>query len=151
MASTITPASLTVTLTETVTLNGSAEDATNTLTIASIAQVSKRIYTVSTAAFENLLEFVTGRATGQKYLLSDARYLRISNLDNANHVELRFTNSNSDVLTFKVDAGHSFMLGTDFQTAPGTGASGLSFYNITTIEAIADTADVDVEVYVASV
>ena len=152
MATTITPATLTVSLTESVTLNGAEENATNTLSISSIAQVTRRILTVSDAAFDNLIEFASaGRATGQKFLLSDCRYVRITNLDNANHLELRFTNSNSDVVTFIVDAGQSFMLGPDFKTSPTTGAGSLTFHNLSTIEAKADTASVDCEFYVASV
>ena len=42
MSSTITPATLTVKITETISLNGSAQGATNTLTIASINEIFKR-------------------------------------------------------------------------------------------------------------
>ena len=43
MASTITPASLVVKITETISLNGSAQGATNSVTFASIKEVFKRI------------------------------------------------------------------------------------------------------------
>ena len=48
MSSTITPATLTVKITETISLNGSAQGATNTLTIASINEIFKQIVTCTT-------------------------------------------------------------------------------------------------------
>ena len=55
MSSTITPATLTVTHTESVTLNGVDRGVTNTLTIASINEVDHRIVTVDTSAARTLL------------------------------------------------------------------------------------------------
>ena len=43
MASTITPATLTVTHTETITLKGQQQGTTNIISIPSIATISKRI------------------------------------------------------------------------------------------------------------
>ena len=47
MASTITAATMTVTITESISLNGADQGATNTLSIASINEVVKRIVTIS--------------------------------------------------------------------------------------------------------
>ena len=46
MASTISSATLTVTVTESISLNGSTMGATNTLTIGSINEINQRIVTV---------------------------------------------------------------------------------------------------------
>ena len=46
MASTITSGTVTVSITETVSLNSTAYDAINTLTIANINEVSQRIITI---------------------------------------------------------------------------------------------------------
>ena len=46
MASTITAASLTVTITESITLNGSNMGATNTLTVGSVNEINQRIVTL---------------------------------------------------------------------------------------------------------
>ena len=48
MTSTITAATLTVTLKESIELNGVEQGATNTKTIANVNEISKRIVTVST-------------------------------------------------------------------------------------------------------
>lgn len=153
MASTITPATLTVTITESVTLNGAEENATNTLSIASVAQVSRRIYTVDNTAFETLVELVSGRISGQKYSITDCKYIRLTNLDNANSLHIRIVNSNSENYTLKLAAGHSLQFGPDFKTGAGTGAAPITFYDISKIEAVADPAHqaIDCELYIASV
>jgi len=45
------------------------------------------------------------------------------------------------------------MFGPDFKTGAGTGAAPITFYDITTIQAVADPAHqpIDCELYVASV
>jgi hypothetical protein len=49
MATSITPATLTVTITESVTLNGSDRGSTATLIIANVAETDNRIVNVGTA------------------------------------------------------------------------------------------------------
>ena len=46
MATTISNATMTVTVTESVSLNGSQQGATNTLTLSNIDEIYKRIVTV---------------------------------------------------------------------------------------------------------
>jgi hypothetical protein len=77
MASTITAATLTVTLTETINLNGTAQGSTNTLALSNINEISKRIVTVLTAGIE-LLKFHDTAAAGQ-FVYGDTRYIRIHN------------------------------------------------------------------------
>jgi len=48
MTTTIANATLTVTLTESITLNGAKQGATNTKTFADIDEISKRILTITT-------------------------------------------------------------------------------------------------------
>ena len=61
MTSTVGSATLTVTLTEAITLNGYDQGSTNTLTIASVNEVSKRIVTATTTEQE-ILAFGTAVA-----------------------------------------------------------------------------------------
>ena len=49
MTSTITAATLTVTLTEAISLNGYDQGSKNTLTVDSVTEVSKRLVTVTTS------------------------------------------------------------------------------------------------------
>ena len=64
MTSTVGSATLTVTLTEAITLNGYDQGSTNTLTIASVNEVSKRIVTATTTEQE-VLAFGRGVAAGR--------------------------------------------------------------------------------------
>ena len=59
MASTITAGSLTVKVTEAVTLNGSDMGATNTFTVASINEINQRIVSLDSSAVRTLFEFGT--------------------------------------------------------------------------------------------
>ena len=107
MSSTISNATLTVKLTESISLNGSEQGATNTLTIGSINEVYKRIVTVPTSEV-TLIEMSTAVANGT-FVESDVRYIRITNKDDANHVSLTFKNEENDEMGIKLDKGQSFI------------------------------------------
>ena len=155
MASTITAATLTVTLTESITLNGSSQGATNTLSIGSINEVSKRIVTATTAE-ATILAMGTAVAAGQ-FIESDVRYIRITNLDDTNHVVLTCKNENDDEFAVKLDKGQSFIYNADLaggvvdtmDAIDGTGLS-LSLGDLVNITADADTEPCDLELFVAS-
>ena len=59
MASTISAATLTVTVTESITLNGSNMGATNTLSVASVNEVNQRIVSLDASNVRTLFEFGT--------------------------------------------------------------------------------------------
>ena len=93
MTTTLTAATLTVTLTEAVSLNGYDQGSKNTLTIASVNEVNKRIVTVPTSEIE-VVAISTANASGT-FIEGDVRYIRITNLDDTNHVTLTFKNENA--------------------------------------------------------
>ena len=94
MATTLTAATLTVTLTEAISLNGYDQGSKNTLSISSINEVHKRILTVPTSEIE-VLAISTANASGT-FIEGDVRYIRITNLDDTNHVTLTFKNENDE-------------------------------------------------------
>ena len=155
MASTITSATLTVTLTESISLRGSNQGETNTLSIGSINEVSKRIVTATTTE-ATILAMGTAVAAGQ-FIKSDVRYIRITNLDDTNHVVLTCKNENDDEFAVKLDKGQSFIYNADLtggvvdtmDAIDGTGLS-LSLGDLVNITADADTASCDLELFVAS-
>ena len=157
MASTITAATLTVTLTESVTLNGSDQGATNTLSIASVNEVSKRIVTATTAE-RIILVFGDNIAAGQ-FDKTKAVYVRITILADTIHVGLICRNENNDEFSVKLDKGQSFIYNGDLaggvvDTMDAVDAAGLTsntFDDLVDITADADTASVDLEVFVASI
>ena len=157
MASTVTAATLTVKLTEQIKLNGVEQGSTNTLTINSINEVSKRIVTAQTTARE-ILVFDTAAIGPGKYIKANIRYIRITNLDNAYHVTLTFKNHNDDEFAVKLDYGQSYIYNADLAggavaTIDAIDATSLtlSLGDLVNITALADTADCDLEIFVASV
>jgi hypothetical protein len=111
MASTISSATLTVTITEAVSLNGSAQGATNTLSIASINEIFKRIVTCTASQTTTLLTFnaaVHGAAGAID--LQDAKYIRITNKDDTNALELAVVGA-ATLYQVELAAGESHVLG----------------------------------------
>jgi hypothetical protein len=153
MASTITNATLTVTLTESIVLNGIEQGATNTLTIASIDEIYKRIVTVPTSEV-TLVEMSTAVANGT-FIESDVFYIRITNKDDANHITLTFKCDGNHEFAVKLDKGQSFIYNGDLAggvvDTMDASASALSvdLVDLVNITALANTAAVDVEVFVA--
>ena len=159
MASTITAAALTVTLTESITLNGINHGATNTKSISGINEVSKRILNITT----NIATIATfSGAVGSAGHFNDSyvRYMRFTNLDDTNFLTLTFVNSSNDEAAIKVDAGNSFMWTADNSggmvavfnaTENADSGSDTSLADLRTIKADANTGSCDLEMIIASV
>lgn len=154
MATTITNATLTVTLTESISLNGSEQGASNTLTIADVDEISKRIVTIPTAE-KTIIAMGTAISNGT-FIESDVRYIRITNKDDANHVTLTFKDEGNSEFAVKLDKGQSFIYNGDLaggvvDTMDANGSAlSLALGDLVDITAIADTAAVDLEIFVAS-
>ncbi len=156
MATTISPATMRVTITEEVRLNGEDIKSTNVLVIKNVVEASKRIVNVPTSEVV-ILAFAASNPAAGSFVEADVRYVRITNKDNTNHVTLVFRSENNNECAHKLDAGHSFIIAAD--NAGGVvdihdaSASALtvSFDDLVDITALADTAAVDLELYVAGV
>ena len=155
MASTISAATLTVKLTEAITLNGTAQGASNTKTFASINEISKRIVTITTT--EATIATFSAAAGQGTYIAANVRYIRFTNKDDTNFIMLTFKDEDNTEVRIKLDAGQSFIYNgdnngglVDTMKANGSAlASGLAdLYDIT---ADADTASCDLEMFIASV
>tara|TARA_R110000787_G_scaffold258989_2_gene364206 strand:- start:386 stop:838 length:453 start_codon:yes stop_codon:yes gene_type:complete len=150
MATTVTDANLTVTITDSVTLNGQSYGNTNTLTVASIDEVYNRVVEVPISAFTAIVQLGT---TGQGSITAaNAKYIRITNLDDTNYVNLKVFGT--DAMVVKLEAGKSFILGgVSFDAiASADIAQGAVSHNAAfVISAEATVAACDVEVFVASV
>lgn len=147
MATTITPATLTVAITETISLNGYDRSGTNTLTIANVAEVDNRIINVGTAEVD-ILGF--GSANGQgSFIRTDVKYGRITNLDDTNYITLGVSKTGADTFFIKLEAGKSFMFGNDDLEVDASGGASSAFVEADNISAKANGAAVDVELFVA--
>ena len=150
MATTVLNANLTVTVTDSVTLNGQSYGNTNTLTVAAIDEVYSRVVEVPISAFTNVLEL--GAASGQGILkAADVKYIRITNLDDTNYVNLKVFGT--DAMVIKLEAGKSFMLGgVSFDAASADIAQGAVAHNAAfIISAEASVAACDLEVFAATI
>ena len=155
MTSTVGSATLTVTLTEAITLNGYDQGSTNTLTIASVNEVSKRIVTATTTEQE-VLAFGTAVASGT-FLEDKVVYFRITNLDDTNHVVLTFKSEGNHEFAVKLDKGQSFVYNGDLAGGvvdtmdASASALSLALEDLVNVTADADTASCDLEILVACI
>tara|TARA_A100001201_G_C4050557_1_gene189531 strand:- start:487 stop:927 length:441 start_codon:yes stop_codon:yes gene_type:complete len=143
-------ATLTITVTEAVTLGDGSTDrgTTNTQTVT-VDEVDHRIMDVGTS-WINIIKFAAANAAGT-FADGTVKYLRITNLDASNFLSLRIR-TNSLEYFVKVEAEDHFILGNNVMDAEsGIGfGSDVSFANIDEIQAKADTAAVQVEYFIAS-
>ena len=158
MASTITAAPLTVTITEAVSLNGYDQGSTNTLTVADVTEISKRIVTVTTT--EAVIATFASAIGAGNYIAADVKYMRFTNKDDTNFITLTLRNQDNDEFAVKLDYGQSFMLTGDNAngmaaifnaTEDADAASSANFGSLTNIQADADTGSCDLEMFIASV
>ena len=150
MASTITAQSLTVTISETINLNGQPINSENQITIASIGQVDKRIVSVPTASEVTLLNFGTAVSAGT-VIRANVKYIRLTNKDSTNFIRVRFKKSGADAFDVKIDAGQSFILDNGKLSVSATAGSFSAFVDADSVSAQSDTAAVDIELFVASI
>tara|TARA_R110000824_G_scaffold51695_2_gene143954 strand:- start:120 stop:590 length:471 start_codon:yes stop_codon:yes gene_type:complete len=156
MASTITAGTLKVTIRESITLKGKDRGSTTELSISNINEVASRIITVPASEVE-VIAMSTAVSSGT-FVEGNVRYIRITNLDDTNHVSLTFKNEDNDEFGVKLDKGQSFIYNGDMSggvvdtmEAAATAITPGTFADLVNITALADTAACDVEVFVASV
>ena len=159
MASTISAATMTVTHTESISLNGTQQGATNSLTIGSINEISKRILTITTN--EAVIATFSGAvASAGHFNDGNVRYIRFTNKDDTYFVTLTFRNQDNDEFAIKLDAGQTFILTGDNSTGmeavfnatqDADAASDTAFGSLTNIQADANTGSCNLEMLIASV
>ncbi len=162
-------ATLTVTINESVTLNGRERGSEITMDVESITQVMQRVVSLpadggSTATQTTIANFRTAVTTADSAIDDDdVKYIRVTNLDSTNSVHLSLqlaANGGAAASTqasILLEAGKSFLLGKavgiaavddDDEAATALG----SLVDLESIIAVNDNnADVDIEVFVASV
>ena len=152
-------ATLTVTLTESLTLNGRDYGSKQSVEIPAIVDVTRRIVTVLHTAEPVIATFSSVVGPGG-YIAADVMYMRFTNLDDTNFITLTFRNQDNDEVAIKLDAGQSFMWAADNNggmvdvfnaTQDADAASDTALGDLTNIQADANTASCDLEMFIASV
>ena len=100
MASTIASGTLKVTIKEEIYLKGKNQGAVTELSISDVNEISSRIITVPTSEVE-IIAMSTAVSSGT-FVEGDVRYIRITNLDDTNHVSLTFKNEDNDEFGVKL-------------------------------------------------
>ena len=104
-------ATLTVTHSENIKLNGTQQGASNTQTISSITEVYKRTVNVPASEVE-LLNFGTAISAGT-FVEGDVMYLRITNRSTDKFIYLVCKNEYNNEACFKLDFGATFVYNAD--------------------------------------
>ena len=104
-------ATLTVTIKESVLLNGAERGSENVLDIASITEVYSRIVDVVSTGDTEVLKFSTANGAGT-ITKASLKYLRFTNLSTtaANTITLSVEDTDTDQYFVKIGAGESFIL-----------------------------------------
>jgi len=152
MATTVTAADLTVTITESYSLNGVDYGNTTNKTFASNGEVIQRIMTIAAdagrASWTNIINFAAADAAGIADI-SNYKYFRIKNLDDTNFLELRVTGT-ADSFFVKIKAGETFLLMDNEIDAVAASTTIGTLTDITQIGANANTDAVDIEFIVVT-
>ncbi len=154
MATTITNATLTVTITESLSLGGTQYGGTKTLEIADINEAFKRIVKCAASQTTTIATFNGNAFAADNALdLEDAKYVRVTNLDDTNPIELAIVGA-ATLYQVRLAAGESHILGApddlmlaEADTSPSFG----TMADIASIKVNPASNDVDVEILVASV
>ena len=139
MATTVTAATLTSTITEVITLNGQAHGNTNIQEVASQGEASSRIMSVATAD-TILMNFGAADSAGT-IVGDDMKYIRITNLDDTNFVTLSYYNGAASYFKIKLQAGESHLFMNNQMAIGDTALSDMLI-----VKGQADTLACDIEI-----
>lgn len=161
MASTITASTLTVTLSESITLGGTQFGGTKTLEIASIKEVFKRIVRCIDDTDCTIATFQTATNTTDNAIdLENVKYIRVTNLDDTNPMNLSLQVAGAEGGTANMSATHLVGAGQSFIMHTIHDGIAVSDANATIVTALTDlesllvdplSENIDVEVLIASI
>ena len=145
MATTITPNTLTVTITESIVLNGTSYGNSVSKSYVSQGEVDQRIMNISTSG-SIIFGYTTKDGKGDA-VKDDYAYFRVTNLDDTNFIRLE-VNNGTDTYFIKIKSGESFLVMDNEMEAVDGSTTFSAFADIESIKATADTDNVDIE-YIA--
>tara|TARA_R100000789_G_scaffold75770_1_gene71344 strand:- start:143 stop:589 length:447 start_codon:yes stop_codon:yes gene_type:complete len=146
-------ATLTVTLTESVSLNDREQGATNSFTISNVDETMKRIVTCPASATTTVATFAAATSTSVGAIdVDDCKYIRVTNLDSTNAVELAVVGA-ATLYQVTLAAGQSHVLGSpddlmlaEADTSPSFG----TMADVASLQVNPDSNAVSVELFIAS-
>jgi hypothetical protein len=148
MATLINDATLTVTVNEDVKLNGQQVGSKIVQAIPGINEASRRIFSVPT--YETEILALSSSAGAGTYVTANMQYIRITNLDDTNFVRLTFSSGSLNRYDMKLPAKRTAIFTSPSISGSDAGNSFGSFVDFDSMKASANTAAVDIELFVAS-
>jgi hypothetical protein len=148
MATLINDATLTVTVNEDVKLNGQQVGSKIVQAIPGINEASRRIFSVPT--YETEILALSSSAGAGTYVTANMQYIRITNLDDTNFVRLTFSSGSLNRYDMKLPAKRTAIFTSPSISGSDAGDSFGSFVDFDSMKASANTAAVDIELFVAS-
>lgn len=142
-------ASLTVTIKEEVTINGKDRGNTNSVTIDNVTETFNRVLTITNTE-QTVLQFQASRPSGAAFVDASLQYLRITNLDGSNTVDLRIQDTaNTKEYFVRLGSTESYVLFNDKIDANEANDEAISISQIEKISADAtgssgETADIEI-------
>jgi hypothetical protein len=151
-------ADLKVTIKESINLNNTSYGSTRTATYKDITDVYKRTLTLTADVIINLYTTVAAKTQGSVLDKDSIKYVRISNLESSESINVKLTQGSAGVTWLQVAAGDSLILGTHSESMDAVATGGLlladlDLGDITQVDASANTAETTarIEIFVASV
>ena len=149
MASTVDTATLKVQIQEDITLNGVKRGDKIIHTFNSIAQVDERVLTVPTYEVDVLI--LSGAAAAGTYETDTFKYARLTNLDDTNFLTVSvLSGSSGSKLVQKLLPKTSMVLTSPSVSGSSEGNTFGAFSNFTNVKATADSASIDMSLFVAT-
>jgi hypothetical protein len=153
-------ATLTVTHSESLVLDGRDRSATSTFSITNIDNIFERTLFVGAAATTIAVFKTTEAITAGAIAVEEAKYIRITNTDTADDLLLTLgidaSEDNSDpseFISFSIPPGESFILGTPHESAAASSmmSTDTNLHDIGTIigKNGTDSTNLKVEIYIA--
>ena len=144
-------ATLTITLTEAVTMgDGSTDRGTTNTHTETVNEVSHRIMDIP-ATYTDIVKFGAAASAGT-FKDDSVQYLRVTNLDNSANITLRVKMTDSEYFV-KLEPEDHFLLGNNMMDAHEDGDTALgtaeTLANIDVISAKSSSGTIQIEVFVA--
>lgn len=147
-------ATLTVTIKEEIELYGEPRGGITTKTISNVTKTYKSVIDVPVHGTETIIyKVLSGRTGAGLEDVGKTEYIRVTNVDTTEVVELKIKTSGGDYHLVELAADESFVMfnDKDFVEESSFTNSSWAYENIETIEAYGKTAASRVEVFTASI
>ena len=151
---------LTVTHTESLSLNGADRGSVKTLIIDGIASVYETVFTVSTANM-NILKFANNPAGNSNFKLDTdkTKYIRFSNLDDTSKIYLAFSKehddvNNAEIFQITILPGESFVISSPenyMDVTTGSDTPAYDFGSLAAVAAKSDSGTPSLEIFAAGI